>query len=195
MPTWLHNRLRDRLKEQRVPYYQLRDGPERMTNLPGAESHIVLQRDDESGDVFIRPIGTSPVNPSVFRTQQIGMEALIFARAAKSGASAMDHEDEGDALVCQVTRALYHIFTDRRWEVRRAGYLSKARVEELAFGDWPGRIYQLLFTFNATLADRDYLGNALEEFEMGPGGVPFETELEIDGGQGGRELPRATTEV
>lgn len=195
MPTWLSTALRNRLKEQRVPFYQLRDGPEQTTNLPTAEPHIVLQRDDNSGDAFIRPPGTSAVNPSAFRVLQIGLECLVFARGAVAGSSTLDHEDAGDAVVHQIMRALYHTLTRRRWEVRRAGYLSKAQVAELGYGGWPGRIYQLLFTINVALEDTDYQGAALEEFVMGPDGVPFEIETEVEGGQGGRELPRATTGV
>jgi hypothetical protein len=195
MPTWLSVAMRRQLEEQRVPFFQVRDGPERMDNLPTAEPHIVLQRDDDSGDSFIRPIGTSPVNPSVFLTQQVGMKLLVFARGAVAGASTLDHEDQGDCVVQQLLRALYKLLRDRRWEVRRAGYLSKAQVDELDFGGWPGRIYQLLFVLNVTLDDVDYLGAALEEFEMGPDGVPIETETEVDGGQGGRQLPRAGTEL
>jgi hypothetical protein len=195
MPTWLSKAMRERLREQRVPFYQLRDGPERMENLPTAEPHIVLQRDDNSGDAFIRPPGTSAVNPGTFRVQQIGMELLVFARGPVSGASTLDHEDQGDAVVHQLMRALYRILTRNRWDVRRAGYLTKAQVAELGYGGWPGRIYQLLFTVNVGLTDVDYKGAALEEFEMGPGGVPFELDTDVEGGQGGRELPRATTEV
>ena len=195
MPTWLSNAMRQRLEEQKVPYYQLRNGPEKADSLPSAEPHIVLMRDDAAGDSFISPPGTSAVNPSTFKVQQMGMELLVFARGAVRGASTLDHEDQGDCVVKQVLRALYHILRRRRWEIRRGAYLTKAQVEELDYVGWPGRIYQLLFAINVALDDVDYQGDALEEFPVGQGGVTFGLDTEVDGGQGGKELPKATTEV
>jgi hypothetical protein len=193
MPSWLSQQLRDRLAQQRVPF-ELRDNQERGDSLASAPPHLVLKRDDLTGDGFLPIPGTSAENPRSFLVHQIGMELLIFARGPVSAATTLDHEDQGDHLVQQALKALYQTLRRRRWQPTRGGFLSKAEAGELDYHGWPGRIYRLRFSVNKALETTDYQGAALDEYEVGPGGVTFGLDTEVEGGQGGATLPSATTE-
>jgi hypothetical protein len=195
MPRWLTRDLSARLKVQKLPYYSIVDGPQALDQRPGAEPHIVLQRDQGTGDTTGPPRGRGLAEARNLMLLSIGMELLIFARSTARTNQTVDHEDQSDDIRKQVLVALYHVFQGYdgvRWRVGPGRFLTKQEIDERHLQSWPGRIYRLPFSFDDTVKDENYKGSGLDTIDGGA--IDYETETETLG-QGGTELPSASTEL
>lgn len=195
MPRWLTRALSTQLEEQKLPYYRIVDGPEPMDQRVTTSPHIVLQRDQATGDTIGPPKGRGKVDARNLFLETVGMELLIYARSPEKGATSVDHEDQADAIRRQLLVGLYHVFQSYdgpRWRLGVGRFLAKQEIEELRLQQWTGRIYRLPFSYDEAVKDTDYKGAGADTVEGGD--FTFETETETEGA-GGTELPCASTEV
>ena len=195
MPRWLTTALSDRLKVQKLPYYSVVDGPEPLDQRPGAEPHIVLQRDQGVGDTTGFPRGRGKSDARNLWLRTIGMELLVFARSTERSGQTVDHEDQADDIVAQLLAALYHVFQaydGPRWRPGQGRFLTKEEIDERHLQTWTGRIYRLPFSFDTTIKDENFKGTGLATIDGGD--IDYETETETTGA-GGTELPSASTEL
>lgn len=195
MPRYLSDALRRELKRQKVPYYNVVDGPEPLDQRPQTEPHIVLQSDERTGDGFGPPKGLGTAAARNVALYTIGMELLIFARATVRGATTVDHDDQARCLAKQLIVALqrsFESFNNQRWRATMLRFLTKEELEERRLTQWPGRVYRIAFSFDDTVKDQDYKGEGADTIDGGD--IDYETEYETTG-QGGNELPSAGTET
>jgi hypothetical protein len=123
------------------------------------------------------------------------MELLVFARSTARSGQTVDHEDQADAIVEQLLVALYHVFQQfdgPRWRPSPGRFLTKQEIEERRLQQWTGRIYRLPFAFDTTVKDENYKGVGLDTVAGGDFDIETDTETL---GQGGTELPGASTEL
>jgi hypothetical protein len=194
MPRWLSERLRAQLKAQKLPYFDLKDGPVPMESRPQAQPHIELKSDDRTGDTFGPAAGRGPAEAQNLMLTTTAMEALIFGRCPKP-AGVVDHDDQCRAIRDQLIVALAHIFDSYgiiRWRLQPGRFLTREEIDERRLQSWPGRIYRLAFSWDEGIQDRDFKGDGAHTVDGGD--VTYETETETQG-PGGSELPGASTEV
>jgi hypothetical protein len=195
MPRWLSDAVRAQLRRQKVPYYNIVDGPEPLEQRPQTEPHIVLQSDERTGDGFGPPRGLGTAAARNLAIFTIGMELLIFARSTARGATAVDHDDQARCLAKQLIVALqrsFEGFGNQRWRATQLRFLSREEVDERRLTQWPGRVYRIAFTFDDTVKDQDYKGAGADTIDGGD--IDYQTDFETQG-QGGNELPEAHTEA
>lgn len=195
MPRWLTRSLSERLERQKLPYYQIVNGPEPLDQRVSSEPHIVLQRDQGIGDTYGPPKGRGLPEAPNLMLRTVGMELLVFARSTERSGSSVDHEDQADDIVRQLLVALYHVFQQYegpRWRPGPGRFLRKEEIDERRLQQWPGRIYRLPFSYDEAVRDEDYKGAGADTIEGGDFDVQTDTETL---GAGGAELPSANTEL
>ncbi len=193
MPRWLSNDLRKQLELQKVPYYDIVDGPEALESRPQTRPHIVLQSDEQTGDVFSNAQGLGEEAARNMAMITIGMEALVFGRATKGGV--VDHDEQCRCVARQLVVALAHVLQGygiASLKLQPGRFLSREQLEERRLTQWPGRVYRLGFSWDEAVRDTDYKGDGADTVDGGD--VTYETDYETEGA-GGAELPSASTEV
>jgi hypothetical protein len=186
--------LRAQLKAQKLPYFDIRDGPVPMESRPAAQPHIELLSDSRTGDTFGPARGLGTESERNLHKITIGMEALIFGRAAKP-AAIVDHDDQCRAIATQLIVGLTHVLAGKGeviWRLQPGRFLTREELDERRLTGWPGRVYQLGFSWDEAITDTDYKGIGAPTVDSDD--VTYETETEVEG-PGGSELPSANTEV
>ncbi len=188
------SQLREALVTRKVPY-PLVYGPERLTQGSSVSSHIVVERDRQSGDTW-QAAKTHSKNPQRIFARGIGGVVRIYAESTRRGASTEDHERIADQVVNQVMMALRVIVVARRSEMRiRSSRLLT--LDELAEAGltYPGVVYELRLEIGMGVDDENYAAEAPAEATMGgEGGVSVVTTLDTSGSpEPTTDLPSAST--
>lgn len=158
--------LATKLSARQVPWRVIY-GPERTQTVVPVDPRIVVSRDRKGGDEF--PGFRSLHRPPSRGLRRLGVSVRVFAQSTVAGARVQDHERLGDAAVDQVQAALYEIGKIRKTELTLVSgrYLDAAELELEGLLTWPGVVYELRFTVDRNVVDRDWAQVAAEEVEAG----------------------------
>jgi hypothetical protein len=134
-------------------------GPERTERLTRHATHVVFERDRETGDAFAPADGRGR-DPHYRGVRVIGVSAWVIARSPRSGARTEDHEDLSDIIVDGIQCALYRWASEAKSRVDWSSVTGRfLRRDELEGGDletFDGTVYRMTFSVARGVYDRTY---------------------------------------
>lgn len=155
-------RMRDRKYPYRVQY-----GPEFASRDGNGSNGIVVLRSARP-DAFA-PADARNANPQYRAVRTCAVDAWVYARSSKPGASRHDHEFDCEAAVDLFTCALYDTIKVRREGVVFVGgsYLTPDELAMTNLTTWNGVVYVMQFGIQRGVVAKDYTGDARPEGAFG----------------------------
>lgn len=157
------------------------DGPESTTTTTYGRERIVVEHDEDAGDTF-RPPMQQLVNPRSFATRIPGYKLTIYAQSANAGAREFEHRRRAEHVLDLVIVALFQIASTRKNNfVLSAGKFTQPadlqKSETIG-----GAVYELKFTFDRGICERNWDGSIAGEFTIIADTVKNTTKVSLDGG-------------
>lgn len=155
-------------------------GPERMGTTVTSATRIVIERDRATGD-GIGPARSVHTNPKMRGVRAIGCVARIFGKSNVAGAGGHGHEAVADQLVDALIVALDVVVRRNQtlWAPVSGKFLTAEDLSARGLTTWPGVVYELRFTVDRGVFDRDFAGEAAPEASVGPGGVAIQSTTKV----------------
>jgi len=151
--------LQTALRARGVPF-DVVVGPEATRTTTWGRERIVIEYAGQ--DKFV-PVRSQRHNAKHYGNVQFGGKLTIYAKSAKAGAMPWEHRRRAHAVMRQCVVALSDVLYQRKNDVAFTGGELTVPADLVASEVHGGAAYELRFTFEASIPDRDWAGDAADE--------------------------------